>query len=43
VGVTVGWDVGAGVLVRGAGVEQDANKMASRLRLVKRRYILSKS
>ena len=35
VGVTVGWDVGAGALVGVAGVEQDANKMANRLRLGK--------
>lgn len=48
VGVTVGWEVGAGALVGAAGVEQDANKMASRLRLIlsgdeggKRRRILS--
>jgi hypothetical protein len=32
-----------GALVGVAGVEQDANKMASRLRLAKRRRILSKS
>ena len=41
VGVTVGW--GAGALVRVAGVEQDANKIANRLRPGKMRRILSKS
>ena len=43
VGVTVGWKVGVGALVGVAGVEQDANKMASRLMPGKKRRILSKS
>ena len=50
VGVTVGWDVGAGTLVGVAGVEQEANNMANRLRLIlsadeggKIRCILSES
>ena len=43
VGVTVGWDVGAGAFVGVAGVEQDANNMANRLRLVKMRRILAES
>jgi hypothetical protein len=38
----VGWEVGAGMLVGVAGVEQDANKMANRLRPRKMRRILSK-
>ncbi len=43
VGVIVGWELGVGGLVGVAEVEQDANKMASRLRRGKMPGILSKS